>query len=60
MPVFTSDDDGKSYHPSAGSGEWPRKPGYPTGNVSMPGFEVSWGKWRFVGMCSQSGQHAVF
>ena len=36
MPVWTSDDDGKTYKLATGSGEWPSEPGFPTGKVTMP------------------------
>ena len=36
MPVWTSDDDGKTYKLATGTGEWPSEPGFPTGKVTMP------------------------
>ena len=34
MPVFTSDDDGKTYQTSTGKGDWPKAPGFPSGPAS--------------------------
>ena len=34
MPVWTSDDDGKTYKLATGTGEWPSEPGFPTGKVN--------------------------
>lgn len=34
--VFTSDDNGKTWHAASGVGSWPKSPGYPVGNVTLP------------------------
>eukprot|EP01052_Picozoa_sp_SAG31_P006906 SAG31_NODE_324_length_17691_cov_8.128126_2_plen_92_part_00 len=36
MAIFTSDDDGKTYQPAQGTGQWPKSPGFPTGKVVVP------------------------